>query len=45
MKETPLDKLLPKIVQEMLNVYHEYMLQSNDINNKIINNERTTNVE
>ena len=45
MKEVSLDKLLPKTLRDMLNVYHEYMFQANDINNKIINNERTTNVK
>lgn len=39
----PLDKLLPQGLQDILNVYHEYMAQSNDIYNEIINtNENTT---
>ena len=36
MKEKPLDKLLPKALRDILKVYHEYIFQSNDINEKKI---------
>lgn len=45
MNELPLDELLPQGHQDMLNAYHEYMFQANNINNRIINNGGKTNVK
>lgn len=36
MNEYPLDPLLPPPLQDWLNVHHEYMAQTNEIRNKII---------